>query len=328
MHAISHDTTGGPEVLRWVELPDPVPGPGELLVRTRAVGVNFIDTYRRSGLYPVELPHVPGTEGAGLVEALGPGVAQAHPELTPGAEVAWADAPASYAELVLVPAERALPVPDGVGPDRAAAAALQGLTAHYLITDTAGVTAGTRCLVHAAAGGVGLLLVQLAAARGAEVFATAGSAQKRELARAAGAAHVVPYADGEDDFADLIERIAGPHPLDVVLDGVGRATVERGLDLLRPRGLMVTFGNASGAVEPISPLRLMRGGSLFLTRPHLDDYVRDREELLRRAAEVYGAVASGALDIRIGVRVPLAEAERAHRLLEGRATTGKVLLVP
>jgi NADPH2:quinone reductase len=293
-----------------------------------AAGVNFIDTYRRTGLYPVPLPHVPGTEGAGTVLALGEGVAATLPEVREGTRIAWVDAPSSYAERVLVRADRAIPVPEAVPSAVAAAVALQGLTAHYLVTDTAEVGPGTRCLVHAAAGGVGLLLVQLAKARGAEVFATVSTPQKADLARGAGADHVVPYEGDGVDFAAAIEAVAGPRPLDVVFDGVGRATFEGGLGLLRPRGLMVSYGNASGAVEPVAPLRLSSGGSLYLTRPTLNDYIADRTDLLRRGREVLGAVADGSLAVRIGARFPLAQAAEAHRLLESRGSTGKVLLVP
>lgn len=328
MRAVQHTRTGGPEVLEAVDLPDPVPGPGEVLVRVEAVGVNFIDTYRRTGLYPVPLPHVPGTEGAGTVAALGDGVRETRPELTEGARIAWVDAPSSYAQLVRVPADRAVPVPDGLGLDIAAAAALQGITAHYLVTDTAQVGEGTRCLVHAAAGGVGLLLVQLAKARGATVYATVGSAAKAEAARAAGADHVVRYEQDGTDFAAAIEALAGPRPIDVVFDGVGRATFDRGLDLLRPRGLMVSFGNASGAVDPVAPLRLSAGGSLYLTRPTINDYIATRDDLLRRGGDILGAAAAGALDVRIGARFDLADAGRAHILLESRGSSGKILLLP
>jgi NADPH2:quinone reductase len=323
VRAISVERTGGPEVLTWGELPDPQPGDAELLVRLGAAGVNFIDTYHRRGLYPRELPFVLGVEGAGTVEAAGAGVEG----FRPGDTVAWADGSSgSYAELVLVPAARAVPVPAAVQPPVAAAALLQGMTAHFLSHDTYPLVQGSRCLVHAAAGGVGLLLVQLAKAAGAEVFATAGSPEKAELARGAGADHVILYR--HEDFGAAVERIAGPRPLDVVYDGVGRATFERGLDLLRARGMMVTFGNASGPVDPVSPLTLMNYGSLFLTRPTLRHYVATTAELRKRADAVLGAVAAGDLDVRIGTNLPLAEAARAHELLEGRGTTGKVLLLP
>jgi len=317
------ERTGGPDVLAWGELPDPSPGDGELVVRLGAAGVNFIDTYHRSGLYPMALPFTPGVEGAGTVVTVG---ADAD-GIAVGDVVAWADSSSgTYAELVRVPAARAVPVPDGVEAPVAAAALLQGLTAHFLTHDTYRLTTGSRCLVHAAAGGVGLLLVQLAKAAGAEVFATVGSPEKAELATAAGADHVILYRD--EDFADAVERIAGPRALDVVYDGVGRATFERGLDVLRPRGVLVTFGNASGPVDPVAPLTLMAKGSLFLTRPTLRDHVATTAELRSRGADVLGAVATGAVDVRVGATLPLAEAGRAHELLESRATTGKVLLLP
>ena len=317
------ERTGGPEVLTWREQPDPEPGDGELLVRLGAAGVNFIDTYHRGGLYPMPLPFTPGVEGAGTVVATGAGVR----DVAPGDLVAWVDqSSGSYAELVRVPATRAVPVPAGVEAPVAAAVLLQGITAYFLSHDTYRLTSGTRCLVHAAAGGVGLLLVQMAKAAGAEVFATVGSPEKGELARAAGADHVVLYRD--EDFAAAVERIAGPRPLDVVYDGVGRATFDRGLDVLRPRGTMVTFGNASGPVDPVAPLTLMAKGSLVLTRPTMRDFVATTPELRERADAVLAAVAAGALDVRIGATLPLAEAGRAHELLEGRGTTGKVLLLP
>lgn len=321
MHAIQLAETGGPEVLAWTEVGDPDPGPTDVVVRLAAAGVNFIDTYQRGGLYPVALPYVPGAEGAGEVIAVGTDVHG----FAAGDRVAWAQAPGSYAELVRVPAAVAVPVPDAVDLDVAAAVMLQGMTAHYLVTDTFPLAAGDRCLIHAGAGGVGLLLIQLAKRVGAEVFTTVGTADKEALALAAGADHVVRYRD--TDFAAAIEAIAGPRPLDVVYDGVGRAVFDQSLGLLRRRGTMVTFGNASGAVEPIAPLRLM-AGSLFLTRPTMADYLTSREELERRAGDLFGWIATGELDVRIGERFALSDAADAHRALEARATTGKVLLVP
>lgn len=322
MQAIRMDRTGGPEVLELAEVADPVPAEGELLVDVAAAGVNFIDVYRRTGLYPVPLPAVPGTELAGTVLAVGPGVEG----VSPGDLVATAEGRGAYAEQAIVPAERAVPVPAGVGADVAAAVMLQGLTAHYLVTDTFPLRPGQRCLIHAAAGGVGLLLVQLAHRIGAEVFATVGSAAKADAARAAGADHVVVTAD--EDFVAAIEAVAGPRAIDVVYDGVGRDTFARGLDVLRRRGMMVTFGNASGPVDPVSPLALSTAGSLFLTRPTLGDYVATTAELRERAGALLGLVADGALDVRVGTRLPLAEAADAHRRLEARQTSGKVLLIP
>ena len=322
MHAVQVARTGGPEVLEAAEVADPVPGDGELLVTVAAAGVNFIDVYRRTGLYPVPLPSVPGSELAGRVLAVGAGVT----DVVPGDLVASSDAAGAYAELAVVPAARAVRVPDGVTAEQAAAVLLQGLTAQYLVTDTFPLRSGQRCLVHAAAGGVGLLLVQLARSLGAEVFATVGSPAKADLARAAGAHHVV--VTSEQDFRTAVEALAGPRSVDVVYDGVGRDTFTGGLDLLRPRGMMVTFGNASGPVDPISPLELSRRGSLFLTRPTLGDYVATPAELRARAADVLGRVAAGTLDVRIGARFPLARAADAHRLLESRESTGKIVLIP
>jgi NADPH2:quinone reductase len=323
VRAISVERTGGPEVLTLVDQePEPQPGPGDLLVRVAAAGVNFIDTYHRTGLYPKPRPFVPGVEGAGTVVAVGADVV----DFAVGDVVAWSDTPESYAELVRVPSARAVPVPEGVDAEVAGAAILQGLTAHFLTSDTYPLRAGERCLVHAAAGGVGRLIVQLAKGRGSEVFATVGSPEKAELARAAGADHVIDYR--AEDFADAVKAIAGPRALDVVYDGVGRATFARGLDLLRPRGMMVTFGNASGPVEPVAPLTLMQKGSLFLTRPTLHDYVATTEDLRARAAELFAALTAGRLDVRVGARLLLADAAEAHRLLESRTTTGKLLLIP
>ena len=308
--------------MEWREVPDPEPGAGQILVETAAAGVNFIDTYQRSGLYQVALPYVPGLEGAGTVVATGSGV----DGLVAGDRVAWASCPGSYATAVVAPADRVVRVPDGVELDVAAAVPLQGMTAHYLATDTYPLTSGSRCLVHAGAGGVGLLLIQIAKRLGAEVFTTVGSPEKADLASAAGADHVILYRDV--DFAEAVTEIAGPRPLDVVYDGVGKSVFDTSLTLLRPRGMMATFGNASGPVDPVSPLTLSGNGSLFLTRPTLFDYIAERSELERRADELFAWIAAGELDVRIGARFALSEAAEAHRALEGRATTGKVLLVP
>ncbi|HET9658244.1 MAG TPA: quinone oxidoreductase [Kineosporiaceae bacterium] len=322
MQAIRVSRQGGPGVLEVAEVDEPAAGDGQVVVDVAAAGVNFIDTYQRSGLYQVPLPLVPGLEGAGTVREVGPGVSG----LRPGDRVAWCDAPGSYARRAALPAARLVAVPEGLDLRLAAAVMLQGLTAHYLTRDTFPLRAGHRCLVHAGAGGVGLLLIQLAKRAGAEVFTTVGSPQKAELARAAGADHVIAYRD--QDFGDAVEAIAGPKPLDVVYDGVGRTTFDRGLELLRTRGMMVTFGNASGPVDPVSPLRLSQLGSLFLTRPTLFHYVADPRELRERAADVLGLVAGGELEVRIGTELPLTEAGQAHHLLESRQTTGKVLLLP
>ncbi len=321
MKAIRVAATGGPEVLEWIEVDDVVPGPGQVRVELEAAGVNYIDTYHRGGLYPLPLPFTPGNEGAGVVTAVGPDVS----DLAVGERVAWSGVNGSYAEAVLVPAERALRLPDGVSTEQAAAVMLQGMTAHFLATSTFPLEPGHRCLVHAGAGGVGLLLIQIAKMRGAEVFTTVGTADKAALAAAAGADHVIQYRDV--DFGDAIEAIAGPRPLDVVYDGVGADTFERGLEILKRRGMMVTFGNASGPVAPVLPLRLMQGGSLFLTRPTLGDYTATRADLEARANDLFAWVGNGSLDVRIGERILLADARVAHEHLEGRATTGKVLLV-
>jgi NADPH2:quinone reductase len=321
MRAVQASEAGTADVLELVERSDPRPQPGSLVVDVAAAGVNFVDTYQRGGLYPMAFPFTLGVEGAGTVESVGDGVV----DFAAGDRVAWSGVLGSYAEKHLVPASAAVRVPVGVELDVAAAVMLQGMTAHYLTHDTFPLAAGQRCLVHAGAGGMGLLLIQIAKHLGAEVFTTVGNADKGDLARAAGADHVIEYRDY--DFAAAVEAIAGPKPLDVVYDGVGRAVFDASLGLLRRRGMMVTFGNASGAVEPMAPLRLMQG-SLFLTRPTLGDYTAERAELERRASDLFGWIAEGWLGVRIGHRLPLAEAAEAHRLLEGRQTTGKVLLLP
>ncbi len=318
MKAIQIESTGGPEVMNWVEVDEPSAGVGQLVVDVAAAGLNFIDTYQRTGLYPVNLPHVLGMEGAGTVSAVGEGVQ----EFSVGDAVAWSTCPGSYAEHVVLPAAEAVPVPADVDLEVAAAVMLQGMTAHYLVTDTFPLGAGDRCLVHAGAGGVGLLLLQLAKMLGAEVFTTVGTSEKAELARRAGADHVILYR--EVDFGDEVERIAGERALDVVFDGVGQSVFRRSLSLLRARGMMVTFGNASGPVEPISPLEL--APSLYLTRPSLFHYIASRDELRRRSGDLFAWIGAGQLDVRIGARLPMAAAAEGHRLLEGRQTTGKVIL--
>ena len=324
MRAIQAGRAGGPDVLEPADLPEPTPGPGEVLVRTAAAGVNFIDTYRRSGVYPVPFPHIPGSEGAGTVTAVGDGVT----DLSVGDPIAWADSPDSYAEFVRVKVARAIPVPDGVGLDVAAALPLQGLTAHYLATSTYPVQAGDTILVHAGAGGVGLLLTQLATARGARVITTVSTAEKEQLSRAAGAAEVIRYdllKDLTAELPGLVRELAGGG-LPVVYDGVGRSTFDASLACLRPRGLMVLFGASSGPVPPFDLQRLNAGGSLYVTRPTLGHYIATTEELRGRAGELFAAVQAGTLQVRIGARFPLAEARGAHEALEGRATTGKVIL--
>ena len=320
MKAIQVAQTGGPEVMEWVDVDDPSPEADQVVVEVAAAGLNYIDTYHRTGLYPMPLPFTPGLEGAGTVADVGAEVA----DVAVGDMVAWTGSIGSYAERVVMPAASAVPVPDGVALDEAAAVMLQGLTAHYLVTDTFPLAEGHRCLIHAGAGGVGLLLIQMAKMIGAEVFTTVGTPAKAELAAGAGADHVILYRDV--DFGDGVEEIAGERALDVVYDGVGKSVFRRSLDLLKPRGMMVNFGNASGPAEPISPLEL--APSLFLTRPTLFSYIATRDELLGRSRDLFSWMAGGRLDVRIGERIPLAEAGRAHELLEGRHTTGKVVLIP
>jgi NADPH2:quinone reductase len=322
MKAIRIEAYGGPEVLRYVELPDPQPGAGQLRVRVEAAGVNFIDVYHRTGLYPGSLPLVLGQEGAGVVDGIGPGVSG----FREGDRVGWASVPGGYAERALVPAERAVALPEGVDSRTAAALLLQGMTAHYLATSTYPLKPGDTCLVHAAAGGVGLLLLQMAKRRGARVLGTVSTAEKAALAREAGADAVILYT--QEDFVQAVKRLTGGRGVEVVYDSVGKATAEKGFDCLVPRGMMVVYGNSSGPMPPIDPLVLSRKGSLFLTRPTLHHYTADRASLEARAGEVLGDAASGRLKVRIDRTYPLAEAAEAHRALEGRRTTGKLLLLP
>lgn len=320
MRAIRMTETGGPQVLTPADLPDPSPGPGEVLVEVAAAGVNYIDTYQRDGIYPVALPHVLGLEGVGRVRERGEGVSG----FAVGDRVAWCEVPGSYAELVVAPVGRLVRVPDAVADETAVGALLQGMTAHFLVTDCHAVRAGEDVLVHAAAGGVGLLLVQLAAARGARVIATTSSPEKAELARAAGAADVLGYAD----VPGAVRELTGGAGAAAVYDSVGATTFDASLDAVRRRGVLVLYGAASGPVPPVDPQRLNRAGSVYLTRPKLYDYVATPGELAQRAAAVYGAVTAGDLDVRIGHRFPLEEARAAHEDLQGRRTTGKILLLP
>ncbi len=322
MKAIVVSAPGGPDQLALSDVPDPLPGNDEILVSVIAAGLNFIDTYHRSGLYPMEMPFTPGLEGAGTVLAVGPGVTQ----YQPGNAVCWTWAIGSYAEKVVIPADQAIPLPEDVAPTVAAALLLQGITAHYLATDTFPLKENDRCLIHAGAGGVGLLLTQIAKMAGAEVFTTVGSKEKAELSTGAGADHVILY--NETDFKEEVEEIAGPGAIDVVYDGVGAATFLKGLDLLRARGMLVTFGNASGPPPEISPLILAGKGSLFLTRPTMAHYTASRQELLSRTTDLFDWVSEGRLDVRIGAEFALADADDAHRALESRSTTGKVLIRP
>jgi NADPH:quinone reductase len=321
VRAVVVSRTGGPEVLQVRELPDPVPGPGELLVDVEAAGVNFIDVYHREGRYPLELPFVAGSEGAGTVREVGPGAQQA----AVGDRVAWAMLPGTgYASVVTVPADGAVPVPDGVTAEQAAAVLLQGMTAQFLVTSTYVVRPGDDVLVHAAAGGVGLLLTQLAVAAGARVIATTSTDDKAELARGAGAAEVLRY----EEVPDRVRMLTGGRGVHVVYDGVGQATFEASLASLAPRGTMVLFGASSGPVPPFDPQRLNTLGSLYLTRPSLGHHIATSEELLSRAGDVLGRLADGSLHVRIGGRYGLGEAGRAHEDLEGRRTTGKLLVLP
>ena len=322
MQAIQVSETGGSEVMQWVTLPDPVPGEGQIAVDVAAAGVNFIDVYMRSGVYDRPLPLTPGLELGGTVTAVGPGVEG----IAVGDRVASVRAMGAYAEKCLVAADGAYPVPEGLDLKLAAAVGLQGFTAHYLVNDTYPLQAGQKCLIHAGAGGVGGLLIQLAKQKGAEVFSTVGTAEKAEIASAAGADHVIRYRDV--DFAEAVRDIAGEErPLDVVYDGVGKSTFDAGLTLLKRRGMMALFGGASGQVPPFNLQRLNQEGSLFVTRPGLGDYVLG-EEGRRRAEAVFGAVADGSLNVRIGAEFAIANAAAAHDALEGRATTGKVVLLP
>ena len=320
--AVVVEAIGGPEVLRVAERDPGAPGAGQLRVRVAAAGVNFIDVYFRTGLYPRPLPFVAGLEGAGRVEAIGLDVAG----VAVGDRVAWASVPGSYADVVVAPAASVVPVPDAVPDDSAAAAMLQGMTAHYLVYAIRPPEPGGAALVHAAAGGTGLLLVQMLKAAGMRVVGSCGSAEKVALVRDAGADRVVRSDDA--DFVARVRDVTGGRGVDVVYDGVGRATFDRSLACLRPRGLLALFGQASGPVPPFDLQRLNAGGSLLVTRPSLAHFVATRDELLMRAGTVLDAVAQGRLHIRIGARFPLAAAADAHRALEGRATTGKVLLLP
>ncbi|SFB21214.1 NADPH2:quinone reductase [Amycolatopsis marina] len=320
--AVQVRQTGGPEVLEAGEVEVGDPGQGQLLIEVAAAGVNYIDTYQRSGLYPLDLPTVLGLEGAGSVVAVGEGVT----DFSAGDRVAWQGVPGSYAQRVLVPAASAVRVPDGVTDEVAAATLLQGITAHYLAASTHPVQDGDTVLVHAAAGGVGLLLTQLAKARGARVIGTVSTAEKESLAREAGADEVIRYT--ETDFAERTRELTEGDGVAAVYDGVGQSTFDGSLASLRPRGVLALFGAASGPVPPVDPQRLNAAGSVYLTRPSIGAYTRTREELDWRAGELFGAITEGTLKIRIGGTYPLAEARRAHEDLEGRRTTGKLLLLP
>jgi NADPH2:quinone reductase len=303
----------------------PTPGPGEVRVEVAAAGVNFIEIYQRSGVYAMSTPFVLCSEGAGTVESVGDGV-----DLEPGDRVAWTQGPGSAAGLVVLAADKVVRVPDGVDLEVAAASMLQGITAHYLVNSTYPVEAGQSVLVHAVAGGVGQLLVQMVKAKGATLIGTAGSAEKVEIGRRLGADHVLDYTTLDDmsELAGRVKDLTDGKGVHVAYDGVGRSTFDASLESLRPRGMLVLFGGASGQVPPFDIQRLNAGGSLFLTRPTMGHYVATRDEFEWRASEVLGAVADGSLKVSIGGRYPLAEAARAYDDLEGRRTTGKLLLIP
>ncbi len=322
MKAIQISAHGGPEVLRLLDLPDPVAGPGQALVRLDASGVNYIDVYHRTGLYQLPLPLVLGQEGAGTVVEVGLGVTR----VKPGDRVAWCDVLGSYAELVAAPADRLVPIPPGLSNADATALILQGGTAHYLACSTYPLKPGDTCLVHAAAGGTGLLLCQIARRRGARVIATVSTEAKAALAREAGATDIILYT--QQDFVTETKRLTEGAGVDVVYDSVGKTTFDGGLNVLKPRGLMVLFGQSSGPVPPFNPSILNTRGSLFLTRPKLGDYTKSPEALVARVGEVFAWAAEGWLKVRIGATWALADAARAHQNLEGRATTGKLLLLP
>jgi NADPH:quinone reductase len=322
MKAIQIKQAGGPEVLELVVLPIPEPKVNEAIVQLAASGVNFIDVYQREGRYKVPLPFVPGQEGAGVVTAVGADVKS----VRKGDRVAWTGLLGGYAEYAAVPADRLVSIPAGVSDQQAAAAMLQGMTAHYLCHDTYPLKRGETALVHAAAGGVGLLLVQMAHNIGARVLATVSTEEKGDLARGAGADEIIFYT--KSDFEAETKRLTKGEGVHVVYDSVGKTTFEKGLNVLRPRGMMVLFGGSSGAVPPLDLIVLSQKGSLYVTRPTLWHYIASREELMARSGSVFHMITSGKLKLRIEHTYPLAEAQRAHRDLEGRKTTGKLLLIP
>jgi NADPH2:quinone reductase len=321
MQAIQILTTGSPDVLTLCELPTPTPAAGEALIRIEASGVNFIDTYFREGRYPAQLPYTLGQEAAGMVVSVAPDVTT----VRAGDRVAWCLIPGTYAQLAVAPANRLLPIPDGVTFQQAAAAILQGMTAHYLTHSTYPIQRGDEVLIHAGAGGTGLLLVQMAKARGARVFTTVSTDEKADLVRTAGADEIILYT--QEDFVAKVKKLAGGG-LAAVYDSVGKSTFERSLEVLRPRGMMVLFGGSSGAVPAFDLIRLSTMGSLYVTRPTLKNYIATRADLEERAAEVFNGVADGRLKLRLEYSYPLADAARAHRDLESRKTTGKLLLIP
>ena len=322
MKAIRISQYGGAEVLSFEDIDVADPGEGQVRITIEAAGVNFIDTYHRTGLYPLNLPLTLGLEGAGIVNAVGAGVS----DLTEGDRVAWKSVEGSYAEQVVADAAEVVKIPSDVATKTAAAVMLQGLTSHYLVNSTYPIRDGDTCLVHAAAGGVGLLLVQMAKMRGARVIGTTSTKEKAALARGAGADDIVLYT--ERDFEAEVLRLTDSQGVEVVYDSVAQATWEKSINCLKPRGYMVFFGNASGPVPPIDPLLLSQKGSIYLTRPTLNSYTQTREEYLQRTSEVMGWIQDGSLDVRVGEEHPLENTAEAHKRLEGRQTTGKVLLIP
>ena len=322
MKAIRISQYGGAEVLSFEDIDVADPGEGQVRITIEAAGVNFIDTYHRTGLYPLNLPLTLGLEGAGIVNAVGAGVS----DLTEGDRVAWKSVEGSYAEQVVAAAAEVVKIPSDVATKTAAAVMLQGLTSHYLVNSTYPIQEGDTCLVHAAAGGVGLLLVQMAKMRGARVIGTTSTEEKAALARGAGADDIILYT--ERDFEAEVLRLTDGQGVEVVYDSVAKATWEKSINCLKPRGYMVFFGNASGPVPPIDPLLLSQRGSIYLTRPTLNSYTQTREEYLQRTREVMGWIQNGELDVRVGEEHPLENTAEAHNRLEGRQTTGKVLLIP
>ncbi|HXJ82761.1 MAG TPA: quinone oxidoreductase [Candidatus Methylomirabilis sp.] len=322
MKAVRIHSPGGPEALTYEEMPAPTPGAGQAAVKLGACGVNYIDVYFRTGQYKAQLPLTIGLEGAGTVTAVGAGVS----DVKVGDRVAWTGVPGSYAEVTVVPADRLVKLPDGLSFKDGAAAMLQGMTAHYLVVSTHPLKKGDVCLVHAAAGGVGLLLCQMAKMRGATVIGTVSTEEKAALAKAAGADHAILYT--KTDFEAEVKRLTGGAGVHVNYDGVGASTFDKGLNCLRPRGLMVLYGQASGPVPPLDLQVLSARGSLFLTRPSLNHHIASREELQERAGDVLGWIRDGKLKLRLEHQFPLAQAADAHRALESRGTTGKILLIP
>lgn len=322
MKAIQVKKVGGPEAMEVVQLPIPEPKANEAVVKLAVSGVNFVDVYFREGRYKAQVPFVLGQEGAGVVSAVGEEVRS----VRVGDRVAWSSVQGSYAEYAVLAADRLVPIPQGVTDQQAAAVMLQGMTAHYLSHDSYPLKQGETALIHAAAGGVGLLLVQMAHNIGARVIATVSTEEKAKLARAAGAHEVILYS--QTDFEAETKRLTGGKGVDVVYDSVGKTTFEKGLNVLRARGMMVLFGGSSGAVPAFDPIILTQKGSLFLTRPSLGNYIASREELVARSSAVFGMIAAGKLKLRIEHVYPLAEVQQAHRDLEGRKTTGKLLLIP